>query len=227
VTPSIDPAVDGADPMSRSHWLTLIVIAALIVGAVAFNVNVGMAAFTGALVLTLARAANESAAFKAMPWNVIVMVSGVTVLVALLEKTGGMDLFTAFIGHLATPATVTPITAFFTGLVSIYSSTTGVVLPAMLPIVPGVIQHMGGGDPMAVVSSMVVGGHMVDVSPLSTLGALCLAAAPPGTDTRRMFNQLMAWGVSMTVVAAAGVLAVLWHPRVRKGSQPRGILAQE
>jgi len=188
--------------LNPSHWLTVAVIAALIVGAVAFNVNVGMAALIGALVLTLSRAADERAAFKAMPWNVIVMVTGVTVLVALLEKTGGMDLFTEFIGQLATPATVTPFTAFFTGLVSIYSSTTGVVLPAMLPIVPGLIQHAGGGNPMALVSSMVVGGHLVDVSPLSTLGALCLASAPPGTDTRRLFNQLLAWGISMTIVAA-------------------------
>jgi di/tricarboxylate transporter len=189
--------------LSRNHWLTLIVIGALIVSAIALNVNVGLAALAGALVLTLARAADEGAAFKAMPWSVILMVTGVTILVALLEKTGGMDLFTEFISHLATPATVTALTAFFTGVVSIYSSTTGVVLPAMLPIIPGVIQHMGGGNPMALVSSMVVGGHLVDVSPLSTLGALCLAAAPPGTDTRRLFNQLLAWGISMTVVAAA------------------------
>ena len=69
-------------------------------------------------------------------------------------------------------------------------------------VVPGLIRHMGGGNPMALVSSMVVGGHLVDVSPLSTLGALCLAAAPAGTDTRRLFNQLMAWGVSMALVGA-------------------------
>jgi di/tricarboxylate transporter len=188
--------------MDWRHRLTLLVIAGLIVGTVMFNLNVGMAAFAGALILTLLRAADERAAFKAIPWNVIIMVTGVTVLVALLEKTGGMDLFTGFIGRLATPATATAFTAFVTGLVSIYSSTTGVVLPAMLPIVPGLIQHMGGGDPMSLVSSMVVGGHLVDVSPLSTLGALCLAAAPPGTDTRRLFNQLLAWGLSMTIVAA-------------------------
>ena len=126
----------------------------------------------------------------------------ITVLVALLERTGGLDLFTAFLSRLATPATVTAVTAFFTGLVSIYSSTTGVVLPAMLPMVPGMIQHVGGGSSMGVISSMVVGGHLVDVSPLSTLGALCLSAAPPGTDNRRLFNQLLAWGISMTVVAA-------------------------
>jgi len=184
------------------HRLTLLVIAGLIIGAVIFNVNVGMAAFAGALILTLTRAADERVAFKAIPWNVIIMVTGVTVLVALLERTGGMDLFTEFIGHLATPATVTPITAFFTGLVSIYSSTTGVVLPAFLPIAPRLVEHIGGSTAMAVVSSMVVGGHLVDVSPLSTLGALCLAAAPAGSDTRRLFNQLLAWGLSMTIVAA-------------------------
>jgi len=94
------------------------------------------------------------------------------------------------------------VTAFFTGLISIDSSTTGVVLPALLPTVPGLIQKMGGGDPMAIISSMNSGGHLVDVSPLSTLGALCLAAAPAGTDTRRLFNQLMAWGLSMSVVGA-------------------------
>ena len=40
--------------------------------AVVFNVNVGMAAFTGALLLTLVRAADERAAFKAIPWSVII-----------------------------------------------------------------------------------------------------------------------------------------------------------
>jgi di/tricarboxylate transporter len=194
---------DGpAQNLDWRHRLTLAVIAALILGAIAFNLNVGMAAFAGALVLTLSRAANETAAFKAMPWNVIVMVTGVTVLVALLEKTGGMDLFTTFLGNVATPTSVIAVTAFFTALVSIYSSTTAVVLPAMLPIVPGLLEHIGSDQAMAVISAMVVGGHLVDVSPLSTLGALCIAAAPAGTDSRRLFNQLLAWGLSMTVVAA-------------------------
>ena len=196
------PAATGSEPFDWRHRFTLVMIAALIVGAVAFNLNVGMGAFAGALLLTLTRAADERAAFKSMPWNVIVMVTGVTTLVALLEKTGGMELFTTFLSNLSTPATVTAVTAFFTGAVSIYSSTTGVVLPAFLPIAPRLVEHIGGSTAMAVVSSMVVGGHLVDVSPLSTLGALCLAAAPAGSDTRRLFNQLLAWGLSMTIVAA-------------------------
>src|SRR5258705_13515323 len=159
------------------HWLTLAMIAAPVVGAIVFQVNVGMAAFACALVLTFARAADDGEAVKRMPWKVILMVTGVTVLVALLEKTGGLALFSNFLSRLATPATSTLVTAFFTGLISIYSSTTGVVLPALIPTVPGLIEKMGGGDPMAIISSMNSAGHLVDVSPLPSLGALCLALA--------------------------------------------------
>jgi di/tricarboxylate transporter len=197
------PVLEAVEPpFTWKHWLTTAVIAALVVGAIAFEVNVGMAAFAGAMILAAVRAGSDGEAVKRMPWRVILMVCGVTVLVSLLEKTGGLDLFTAFLARIATPATSTLVTAFFTGLISIYSSTTGVVLPALIPTVPGLIQRMGGGDPMAIISAINSGGHLVDVSPLSTLGALCLAAAPPGTDIRRLFNQLMAWGLSMSVVGA-------------------------
>ena len=57
-----------------------------------------------------------------MPWSVIVMMSGVTVLIALMEDTGGLDLFTAALARLATPQTITGVIAFVTGLISVYSS---------------------------------------------------------------------------------------------------------
>jgi di/tricarboxylate transporter len=154
------------------------------------------------VLLTVTRAADETAAVKAMPWGVIMMVSGVTLLVTMVDKAGGMALFADFLGRLATPGSVTAVSAFFSGVISLYSSTIGVVLPALLPTVDDLIGTIGGGDTLAIVSSMIVGGHLVDVSPLSTLGALCLAAAPPGTNAKRLFNQLLAWGISMTVVAA-------------------------
>jgi di/tricarboxylate transporter len=135
-----------------------------------------------------------------MPWRVIMMVCGVTVLISLLDKTGGLDLFTRILASLSTKESVTAVVAASTGFISIYSSTSGVVLPAMLPTVPGLVEQLGGGDALAIASSMNIGGHLVDVSPLSTLGALCMAAAAAGTDMRKMFNQLMAWGLAMTVV---------------------------
>jgi di/tricarboxylate transporter len=193
---------DEDAPLDWKQWLTCAVIVALVASVIFLKLNVGLAAFAGAVILTFARASDETASVKAMPWGVIMMVCGVTVLVTMVDKAGGMALFADFLGRLATPTTVTAVSAFFSGVISIYSSTIGVVLPALLPTVPDLIDKIKGGDALAIVSSMIVGGHLVDVSPLSTLGALCLAAAPPGTNAKKLFNQLLAWGVSMTVVAA-------------------------
>jgi len=198
----------------RQHWITMAVVTALIVGVIVFDVNVGLGAFAGAMVLTLARAGDEIHAIKIMPWGVIMMVCGVTVLISVLEETGGLDLFTRILAGLSTRESVTAVIAFSTGLISIYSSTSGVVLPAMLPTVPGLVEQVGGASAIAIASSMNVGGHLVDISPLSTLGALCMAAAPAREDPRALFNKLMAWGFSMTLVGAAvcyllfGVLAI-------------------
>ena len=137
-----------------------------------------------------------------MPWGVIVMVCGVTVLTALLETTGGIDLFTSILARFSTQRSVTGLIALVTGLVSVYSSTSGVVLPTFLPSVPGLVQKLGGGDPLAIASSILIGGHLVDVSPLSTIGALCIAGAAASEDRRRLFNRVLAWGLSMAVVGA-------------------------
>ena len=80
---------------TASHWLTLAVIVSAVLVIVLFlNANIGMAAFTGAVVLAALRLADHEQAIRKMPWIPILMVSGVSVLVALLEKTGGLDLFT-------------------------------------------------------------------------------------------------------------------------------------
>jgi di/tricarboxylate transporter len=162
-----------------------------------------MGAFAAAVILALFRAADHSAAIRKIPWGVIVMVGGVTVLIALLEKTQGLALFTDLLARLATKHSVTAVVAFVTGLVSAYSSTSGVVLPAFLPTVPGLASQLGGADAVGIALSMNVGSHLVDVSPLSTIGALCVASAPADVDSRKLFNALLAWGMSMTVVGAA------------------------
>jgi di/tricarboxylate transporter len=188
--------------IEQRHWITIVVIGALLAGVLLLNVNVGMGALAGAVILAILGAADHQEAVKKMPWSVIVMMSGVTVLIALVEKTGGLELFTAGLAALATPATITGVIAFVVGLISVYSSTSGVVLPAFLPTVPGLVARLGGGDAVSIATSMNVGGHLVDLSPLSTTGALCLAGVSPSENVRGVFNKLLAWGLSMTVVGA-------------------------
>jgi di/tricarboxylate transporter len=194
-------AIIDVEPFEAKHWLTMAVLATLVVSVIWFRTHVGLAALTGAAILSLLNAADEKDAIRRMPWSVILMVCGVTVLIGVLSAQRGIELFTDLLARIATPGTVTFVIAFVTGAVSVYSSTSGVVLPAFLPTVPGLAERLNT-DPMAIASSMNVGGHLVDLSPLSTIGALCIAALPNESDGKKLFNQLLAWGLSMMVVGA-------------------------
>jgi hypothetical protein len=199
------PIVDVTAPaaaIDRRQMLTILVIGAWIIAVVAFRAPLGLGAFAAAALLVAGRAADETGALRNMPWAAIVMVCGVTMLVATAERAGGLQLFTTLLATMATPATLNGMIAFVTGAISTASSTSGVVLPTFLPTVPGLVQQVGGGDPLAVALSINVGASLVDVSPLSTIGAICVAAIATADVARDLFRKMLIWGVSMTVVGA-------------------------
>jgi di/tricarboxylate transporter len=200
--PATETPQDRPEPLTGYQWLTVTTIVGWIVAVVGFGLSIGLAGFAAAAILILAGVSDETASIRRMPWSAIVMVCGVTLLVALVEKTGGMEVFTAILAKLARPSTINGVIALVTGLISTYSSTSAVVLPTFLPTVPGLVQQVGGGDPLAVALSINVGASIVDVSPLSTLGALCVAAVPDADVARDLFRKLMIWGFSMAVVGA-------------------------
>lgn len=194
-------ALDDQRFLAR-HWATLAVIVALMISTLFLNVDVGMGAFAGAVVLALSGLADDTNAVKQMPWSVILMVCGVNVLTALLEKLGGTQLFASLIVAISSASTAPAIFGFVAAIVSVYSSTSGVVLPAFLPMVKQVAENLPGSDPLALALAVIVAGNLVDSSPLSTIGALCVAGAGPNEDRRALFNRVLLWGMAMSVFGA-------------------------
>jgi di/tricarboxylate transporter len=209
-------AAVGADasaevaPLDRSQIATLAGIATLAVGALvsaylkftAFDI--GFVAFLIGAVLALFKCVDEGKAIKGMPWNTILMVTGVTVLVNLMSNVGGMELFAKLIAKMSTAGTVTLVAGFWAGLVSAYASTTGVILPAFLPMAPTLLKQLNAAasDLLPLVSSIIVCGFVVDLSPLSTTGAVFIANAGPKADKNKLFRNMLVWGLSMSVVGA-------------------------
>jgi di/tricarboxylate transporter len=190
------------EPFTMAQIYTIIGVGILILGAVFFKLDIGMGAFMIGAVLSLIKAVDEGKAIKAMPWGTILMVTGVTVLVQLMSQVGGMDLFASIMAKVSTAYTVTMVAGFVSGLVSAYASTTGVILPAFLPLAPNLLAKVGGIDLMALISSIVVCGFVVDLSPLSTTGAVFIANAGPKADKNKLFRNMLIWGLSMSVVGA-------------------------
>lgn len=130
------------------------------------------------------------------------MVCGIGLLISILAATGGLDLFTTLLAHVSTAANVTGVIAFVTGMLSTYSNSSGVVMPMFIPLVPDLLAKLGGGNAVALISAINVGSHVVDVSPLSTLGALCIANAAAHEDKRKLFQHLLLYGLGMYVIGA-------------------------
>jgi len=201
-TPECAMPAEQLARLTIAQWATVGAIAALIAGVVIFKADLGFLAITLALLLAMVGAADQEAALKAVPWDTIIMVGGVSVLVAIVEQTGGLDLFTSLLARVSTARNVPGVIAFVTGTVSAYSSSSGVVMPTFIPMVPSLIAKLGGGDPVAIISAINVGSHVVDVSPLSTLGAMCIANAAAHEDRNRLFQRLLVYGLAMALVGA-------------------------
>lgn len=218
----IDEIAPKPEPFTTKQWLTLGSVAALILMVVlpglpavkpllpkaVINMfsNVGSVAFILATVLMLFQVADVKASIRAMPWVAIMMVCGVTVLIEVMDKAGGLKALVSMIASISGPVTVNAWLGLFTGVISAYSSSSGVVVPMFLPLVPGLIKEIGGGNPIALISSINVGAHLVDSSPLSTLGALCIACAGEHEDKSKLFKNLLLWGLAMSVVGAFACL---------------------
>ena len=195
-------AVTQVAPFDRKQISTLLGIAALIGLVIGLKMDLGLGAFAIGSLLVLFKCADEGKAIKSMPWNTILMVTGVTVLVNLMSDVGGMDLFATLIAKMSSATTVTLVAGFWSGLVSAYASTTGVILPMFLPMAKPLLTQVGGTDLLALVSSIIVCGFIVDLSPLSTTGAVFISNAGPKADKNKLFRNMLIWGLSMSVVGA-------------------------
>ncbi len=181
--------------------LTLCSIIILILSTILFKTDVGFLALLLGCSLTLINAADAKESIKQIPWNTILMVCGVNTLIVLIENLGGLGSLTDLLAKISNPQNVVAVTAFITGILSAFSSSSGVVLPTFIPLVPDLITKIHGGNPTAIISSINVGAHLVDISPLSSLGALCIASAIH-EDREKLFRHLLVFGLSMAFVGA-------------------------
>jgi di/tricarboxylate transporter len=199
---NIDEIAPKPEPFTKHQVATLVGITALVLSVIVLKWDVGAVAFGIGAIFMLFGIADDAKAVKAMPWGVILMVCGMSVLIDIMDQAGGLSALVKMIAVVSNPTTVNGVLGFITGLISAYSSSSGVVMPMFLPMVPGIIQQIGGGNPVAIISSINIGSHIVDTSPLSTLGALCIACAADHEDKAKLFRNLMLWGLSMAVVGA-------------------------
>lgn len=189
----------------RNQKLTLAAIAILLIGVVVFKQNLGLLAFACAGILILLNAADQKKAIVATPWATLLLICGMGVLIHVVDAAGGVKYLAGSLQQVLTPQSAKPIFVALGGLMGAVSSGTGVVMPTLIPLAAKMASSMPEiGSPLTLIISVVVGTNGVVISPLSTVGGLCVASAPEGVDKGKLYNQLL---LSAIIFCSANAVA--------------------
>ncbi|NBW82037.1 hypothetical protein EBR21_09820 [bacterium] len=163
--------------------------------------EIGTLGWIGVLILFLFRVSDFEDSIQKIPWSTILLVSGMSTYIELFNRLG---LATELVGALKQNISIvwlTPIVSSAAALVSSFTSSVGVALPLFLPLVENLSRGLDSSVVSALLISVSLGSHLVDASPLSTLGALCMAQVTNKHEREHLYRSLLLWGFAMIPVS--------------------------
>lgn len=163
-------------------------------------IDVGLVAVVFAVLALLMNLGDEKEVIKKVPWGTLIMICGVGMLISVAIKAGTVKLIAGFVTD-TIPAPVVPIVmAAIGGFMSFFSSTMGVVTPALFPLVPNLVEA-SGIDAAVLFSAIVIGAQATAISPFSSGGSLVLSTVSE-EERVDMFGKLIFRGVPICLGAA-------------------------
>ncbi|MGA5896033.1 SLC13 family permease [Streptomyces venetus] len=203
-----DLAVSGRPDWRQ--WLTLACLAALVVGALGFHLEIGFLALAAGALLALVDMKRQEKAVDGVSWSTLLLVAGMMTYIAMLEKAGIIENISEHAAGLGAPVAVALLLCFTVAVTSAFASSTA-ILTAIIPIaVPLLLSsHLSAAG---LIAALAVSTTIVDTSPFSTNGALVLGNAR-GVDPRRFYRQVIGYTggiVALGPVVAWGALVLPW-----------------
>ena len=166
------------------------------------KIDVGLVAIIFAVIALLLDLAPQKEAIAKIPWNTIVMIAGAGMLIAVAVKAGTITMLSNWVGS-NVPKPLIPIAFSIIGaIMSFFSSTTGVVTPALFPLIPGLASSTGIAAPV-LFACTVLGAQSSAISPFSSGGSLILGSSPKEEDRNELFNRLLLIAVPTSVICCA------------------------
>ncbi|MDV7449341.1 SLC13 family permease [Acinetobacter baumannii] len=165
------------------------------------KIDIAFLAITFSLISLLMKLADEKKVIALVPWGTLIMICGVGMLIALGVKLGIITTLSEWLAN-NVPVWVIPVLlCLISAIMSIFSSTLGVVAPTLFPIVPA-LALTSGLNPLVLFICIVVGAQSTAISPFSSGGSLIMASAPADIDKTKFFNQLLFKAIPVGVIAA-------------------------
>ncbi|RZQ63357.1 SLC13 family permease [Amycolatopsis suaedae] len=202
-------STEGQVRLDAPKATTLAGIVLLTVGALFFDLDVGLLAISIGTVLCLLWPGTTKKCVGEVAWPTVLLICGVVTYVSLMESVGTIDFLGNSVAGIGIPLLAAFVICLIGAAVSAFASTTG-ILGALIPLA---VPFLLGGEIGAVgmITALAISSSVVDSSPFSTSGALVVASTPEESRDR-VFRGLMVWGMSMIAVAPICAWAIFVLP---------------
>lgn len=206
-------------PLNREQkmtlWLTLTMMAIVLAAPIASialpdnatvsfinsKMDIGLIASLFSVIALLLKLGDERKAMASVPWATLIMICGVGMLISVAIKAGTIDILASWMSNSIPPILVPIVFGVVAAFMSLFSSTLGVVTPALFPMVPPIASALGL-DPMILFIAIVVGAQATSISPFSSGGSLILGSCPTEQSRTSLFPQLLFRAAPLGFVAA-------------------------
>ncbi|MFD4637756.1 SLC13 family permease [Lentzea sp. NPDC058436] len=209
--PESEPESDERMTLTAPRIATLLGLAALVVAALVFDLDVGLAAITVAVLLSVVWPETSKQAINQITWPTVLLICGILTYVAVLQSMGTIKWAGDSVAGVGAPLLAALLICYIGATVSAFASSVG-IMGALIPLaVPFLLQ--GEVSAVGLIAALAVSATVVDVSPFSTNGALVLAGAQD-VDRDKFFKQLMVYGGIMVAAAPPLVWLALVVPGI-------------
>lgn len=161
------------EPFNRDQVMSLVGMAALIVCVLAFGMDVGLMGFTVAIALSLLGAVNVEGALARVPWGVLLLVGGMSILMDITFEVGGIRLLTKALESVMNGSTASGVMALASGITGWFSSGNGVVIPTFVPTAPALASSLGCSA-VSIIVGIAAGATVGGLSPFDSGGSMII-----------------------------------------------------
>lgn len=125
-----------------------------------------------------------------VPWKTIWLVTGMSMLISVAVEAGTIELLASVINQM--PDSIIPIViTVISGVMSMFSSTLGVVAPLMFPMVVQLSEN-SVHSPALLIVAVIIGAQSTAISPFSSGGSLTLGnSLLDGEEQHHLFKNLL------------------------------------
>lgn len=172
-----------------------------LIGFINSKLDVGLVAIVFSVIALFLNLAPQKDVIAKVPWNTIIMICGVGMLINVAIQAGTIDMLASWAGS-SLPSWFVPIAFSFIGaIMSFFSSTLGVVCPALFPLVP-MLAAATGLNPLVLFTCIIIGAQSSAISPFSSGGSLILGSCSSEEERNAMFPKLLFVAVPISVLSA-------------------------